>query len=182
MAKHPHDAERPENAAVRRALEKQDVAALKLALTPRQRAFAHEYVVDFNGTAACIRAGYAKQYADRQAHILLHHKGVAFLIDHLTQSKAAKTVSVDPDYVLSQVTAIIGKEGTKDGDKLRGLELLARHLGMLTDRTEISGPDGEAIKIEQQTKEEAQSFTQLMKQLQERAAKDAMKKDVTLVE
>jgi hypothetical protein len=180
-ARHPHDADRPESAAVRRALAKQDLEALKLALTPRQRAFAHEYIVDFNGSAAAIRAGYSKPWADRQAHILLKHKGVAFLIDHLTISKTAKATIIDPDYVLQRITEIVNKEGAKDGDKLRGLELLARHLGMLTDRTELTGKDGEAIKIQQQVEEEANGFMAMMKTLKERAEKDAAKKDINLV-
>lgn len=178
-ANHPHDANRPESAAVRRALAKQDVEALKLALTPRQRAFAHEYIIDFNGAAAAVRAGYAKPYADRQAHLLLKHKGVAFLIDHLNISKAAKVHVIDPEYVLQKVTEIISKETAKDGDKLRGLELLARHLGMFIDRTEISGPDGEAIQLEQKraTQEEAEKFTFALEQLRDRVSE---KKDVEL--
>jgi hypothetical protein len=179
-ARHPHDASRPESAAVRRALAKQDVEALKLALTPRQRAFAHEYVVDFSGAAAAIRAGYATRYADRQAHTLLRHKGVAFLIDHLNQSKAAKVVAIDPDYVLQKIYSIISKDTVKDGDALRGLEILARHFGMLRDKTEISGPGGEAIQLEQRQRveEEAQHFTNLLEQLRERVSDG--KKDIDL--
>jgi len=30
-----------------------------MALTPRQERFCEEYLVDFNGSAAAIRAGYA---------------------------------------------------------------------------------------------------------------------------
>ncbi len=178
-AKYPHDSKRPESAAVRRALEALDVEALRVALTPRQRAFAHEYVVDFNATAAAIRAGYAPTYSEQQGHILTKHKGVMFLIDHLTQSKEAKIVSVSPEYVLQGITAILQKEGARDGDKLRGLELLARHLGMLTDKTEITGKDGQPLIEKQKIDEEASAFTALMKKLQDRADND--KKDVTLL-
>lgn len=181
-ARHPHDSKRPESAAVRHALAKQDLAALKLALTPRQRAFAHEYIVDFNGSAAAIRAGYAKPYADRQAHALMKHEGVAFLIDHLVQSTASKVAIIDKEYVIQGIVSILNKEAARDGDKLRGYELLAKHLGMLVDRTELTGKDGEAIKLEQQTQEEAQSFTTLMKQLQSRVDKEREKKEVVLID
>ena len=165
-------AEQKESKAVSRALEKMDLEALRLALTPRQRRFAEEYVIDFNGTAAASRAGYRGDYINRQAHQLLHHKGVTFLIDHLTRSKEAKIMSIDPDYVLQRVTDIINKEGAKDGDKLRGLELLARHLGMFVDRTEITGKDGEAIRIqEQRIAEESESFMNLVTRLRDRAEK-----------
>lgn len=179
-AKHPHDASRPEPKAVLDALEAGDMEALETALSVRQRRFAEEYVIDFNGTAACIRAGYAPTYADRQAHVLLKHKGVSAYIDHLTRSKEAKIVSINPDYLIQKTVAIINKESVKDADALRGIEMLARHLGMFVDRTEITGKDGGAIAIEQQkVAEEAQSFTQQLEALRKRAVED--KKDVTLV-
>jgi phage terminase small subunit len=149
MAKYPHDKDRPESAAVRKALAKMDMEALSIALTPRQRAFCKEYIVDFNGSAAAVRAGYATTYADRQAHQLLKHKGVSAFIDYLTASKAQKIMSVDPDYVIQGIVEIVQKEVAKDGDKLRGYELLARIMGMFIDKTEITGKDGDAIQIEQ---------------------------------
>lgn len=179
-ARHPHDSTRPVSAAVKLAVEifreEGDIEPLRRALSPRQRRFAEEYVVDFNGTQAALRAGYASKYADRQASILMKHDGVIAFIDYLSASKEAKIISVTPDYVLAEVTRIISKEGAKDGDKLRGLELLARHLGMLRDRTEISGPDGGAIEIEKKTKEAADDFINRLKVLQ-----DKKKKEVTLV-
>lgn len=172
-AKHPHDKTRPEPLAVRRALEKDDMEELKLALTPRQRAFAVEYVVDFNGAAAVIRAGYSKSYADRQAHLLLKHKGVAAYVAHLMASKEAKITAIDPDYVISKVTEIITKDGTKDGDKLRALELLARHLGMFVDRTELTGKDGGAIEIERRAVEqEAEQFAHLINSMNRKEKKE----------
>lgn len=166
---------RPARKAINKALAKGNVEKVRQALTPRQRRFCEEYVLDFNATAAAIRAGYATKWADRQAHLLMKNEGVAFLIDELSRSKEAKIMSIDPDYVLQRITAIINKEGARDGDKLRGLELLARHLGMLTDKTEITGKDGEAIRIEQQrVNQESENFLNLVKRLTERA-EDAKK-------
>lgn len=180
MANHPHDSKRPESAAVRRALETGDIEALKTALSPRQRRFAEEYIFDYVGNKAAIRAGYAIKYADQQASLLLKHKGVAAYIDHLGQTKESQIVSVNPDYVIQKVTEIVTKDGARDGDKLRGLELLARHLGMFVDRTELTGKDGGAIEIDQRRiEEEAATFTNLLKGMQERAEKD--KKDISLI-
>lgn len=176
-AKHPHDASRPEPQKVLRAIENDDIDALRLALTPRQRRFAEEYTVDFNGQAAAIRSGYSTNYADRQAFLLLRHKGVAYLIDHLLRSKEAKITAINPDYIIQKITEIISKEGARDSDKLRGLEMLAKHLGMFIDRTEITGKDGGAIELEQRTKEEAEGFLANLKLLQERSDK----KDVKLI-
>lgn len=182
MAKHPHNSKRPVRASARRALDNGDVEAVVSGLSVRQRRFAEEYVIDFNGSAAAIRAGYAVTYSDRQAHLLLKHDAVRAYIDELTRTKENKITSVNPDYVLQRITAIINKEEAKDGDKLRGLELLARHLGMLTDKTEITGKDGGPLSIEQaqRIEEEAQSFTNALEAMKLRAEKD--KKEVTLLD
>lgn len=184
-AKHPHNPDRPESAAIRRALEKGDMAALGLALSVRQRRFAEEYVFDFNGTAATIRAGYSPKWADRQAHILLKHKGVAAYIDHLARNKAESVVSVSPDYVIQKTIKIIEADAATDGNRLRGLEMIARILGMFIERQEITGKDGGPIET-QRIAEEAKSFTDLLHSLRENAdakAKNdkALKVDVEIV-
>jgi phage terminase small subunit len=168
MANHPHNTKRPAKAKTLKAVEDGDIEALYESLTIRQRRFCEEYVVDYDGRAAAMRAGYATKWADRQASNLLKNQGVTKYVDFLTQSKIAKIVSVDPDYIIQQVILIIGKPGAKDSDRLRGLELLARHLGMFTEKVELTGRDGgplETKKIE----EDAQAFTQLLKSLSEKS-------------
>lgn len=140
-----------------------EVEKFQRKLTVRQRRFCEEYIIDYEGKAAAIRAGYSPKWADRQAHLLLKYNPViADYIDHLSKSKELKILSVNPDYVIQRVTEIVNKEGAKDGDKLRGLELLARHLGMLRDRTEISGPDGGPIQ-QQKIEEDLASFGQMIR-------------------
>lgn len=48
-----------------------------MKLTPRQEAFCREYVVDFNGTQAAIRAGYSSVGASTQALRLLANAEVS---------------------------------------------------------------------------------------------------------
>lgn len=79
-------------------------------------------------------------------------------------------MSVNPEYLIQKVTAIINDDSAKDNDKLRGIEMLMRHLGMFVERTEITGKDGGAIEVEQRRiEQEAQSFTSLIQGLKERA-------------
>lgn len=178
-ARHPANPERPESQAVKRAIANNDMVALEKALTPRQKMFCKEYIVDFNGTAAAIRAGYATTYADRQAHQLLQHQGVVKFIEHLTLSVAAKTISVDADYIMQGIVAIIQKAEGKDGDKLRGYELLARLKGLFIDKQEITGKDGGAIEMEQRrVHEESDDFVRMLKSI---AKKNDNKKDVIIV-
>lgn len=179
MANHPHDAKRPESQGVLKAIEiyetTGDIEPLKAALTPRQRLFCEEYVVDFDGSKAVIRAGYAPKWSDRQAFILRKHKGVQTYINHLQKSKEAKMVSVDAEYIVTRLVEILNKEAARDGDKIRALEILARHKGMFIDRTEITGKDGDAIRIEQQRIEaESRDFANMIRMM-------GKKKEVTLV-
>lgn len=174
MANHPHDKNRPESGPVKKALAADDMEALALALSPLQLAFCKEYVVDFNGAAAAIRAGYSPKWADRQANQLMRNAGVRRYIEFLMTSKEAKIVSVTPDYLIQQLTTVMNKEGVRDSDKIRATELLMKHLGMFIDRTEITGKDGEAIRIEKQrVEEEAASFADTIRRM-------AKKKEVTL--
>lgn len=181
MANHPHNSKRPESKAIRDALEAGDIDTVYHKLSVRQRRFAEEYCLDYNGKAAAIRAGYSLNHVDQQAHTLLKHKGISAYIDHLTRSKEVKVVSVNPDYVIQQVIAIVNKEGASDGNRLRGLELLARHLGMFIERTEITGKDGGPLAIEK-VEEEARSFTNLLNSLRERALRESEDKVISILE
>lgn len=152
------------------AIQRGDVEGVYGTLNIRQRRFAEEYLIDFRGKEAAIRAGYAPKWADRHASNLLLHPGIAFYVDNLSKSKENKIVSVDPDYVIQRVLEIISKDGARDGDRLRGLELLARHLGMFIERTEITGKDGGPLET-RQIEQDAQNFTNLLKQLADRTEK-----------
>lgn len=177
-AKYPHNAKRPASAAVRRALSEDNISKLKLALTPRQSQFCEEYVVDFNASAAALRAGYAPKYPERTAMNLMKNEGVRKYIDFLRQSKEAKIVSVSPDYVLGELTRIVSKEGTKDSDVIRAVELIAKHLGMFIDRTEITGRDGGAIQHEEIT-DAAKTFTSAISRLADRAREERAVSETT---
>jgi phage terminase small subunit len=173
MANHPHNPSRPARKSVQDAVARGDITTVVRKLTARQRRFCEEYSIDFNGGAAAVRAGYSSKTATAQATNLMQNVGVLAYIDDLTRSKEAKIVSVDPDYIIRQVTEIIGKPFAKDSDRLRGLELLARHLGMFIERTELTGRDGGPLEINQKrVEEDAQNFTNLLNQLRERAERD----------
>lgn len=78
----------------------------KGGLTDKQRAFAREYVHDFNGAAAAIRAGYSAKCAKRLASQAMKVPAVLAEIDRLTQAKAARADMKD-DEVVEQLTNII---------------------------------------------------------------------------
>ena len=148
----PRSGKPPKN--VQRAIDEGNIEDLRAHLTPRQVAFVDEYLVDFNGTAAAIRAGCAPAYASRQASQILRKPGVRALLEFKQQSTEAKIVSVDPDYLLQRLHEIMTKEGAKDSDKLRAIELFMKHKGMFIERQEITGKDGGPLELEQRQRAE----------------------------
>lgn len=159
---------RPLRPHLERALESGNAQRVIDALTPKQRAFVEEFMKDLNAAQAVLRCGYqTEKNTAKIANDLLTNRGVRFAIDALKKERA-KDSSVTSDYVLKEIVAIV--ENVKEQNPqaaLRGLELLAKHLGMFIERTEISGRDGEAIKYEK-VREDANDFTRAIASLAER--------------
>lgn len=151
-------------------------------LTPKQKRFVAEYLVDLNATQAAGRAGYKdpnigrqlitknnvaeairKAMADREERTGVTQDWVVqelYKIAHADRGGIAKVVGggravelTDTDALDDeQRAALVGVEETKFGikvttcDKLKALELLGRHLGMFTDKQEISGSIGVSME------------------------------------
>ncbi len=58
------------------------------SLNERQTRFCEEYMIDFNGTQAAIRAGYSKQTANEQASQLLAKLNIQTYLNNLRQQSA----------------------------------------------------------------------------------------------
>ena len=157
--------------SVQAALDAGDVQGVIDNLTERQRRFVEEYLVDFNGAAAVLRAGYDVKNdanARRLAGEMLQHPGIKVAIDQLTLQRADKN-TLKPEYVINKIRRTL-ERAEADGNytaTLRACELLARSLGMFVERKEISGPNGDAIKYEEVTKA-ADAFTSAISSLIER--------------
>lgn len=150
-------------------------------LTERQRRFVEEYIVDYNGAAAVLRAGYTTKHAPRLAHEMLQHPGIKAAIDALTLDRA-KNTTLKPEYVMNKIKRTIEKAEVANNYNavLRGCELLARALGMFIERHEVSGPDGKAIEIEQRTKQEAENLIASLQNLASTLNKNNKKKEIVL--
>lgn len=73
-------------------------------MTPKQRAFVLEYLVDLNGTQAAIRAGYAPRSADVTAARLLGNAKVVAAIT-AAQAERSQRTKIDADWVLARLAA-----------------------------------------------------------------------------
>jgi phage terminase small subunit len=68
----------------------------------RWKLFAHEYVVDLNGSRAAIAAGYSEKGAHVRASELLRNRKVKDLIDQLTAERAKK-LGLSADRILEEL-------------------------------------------------------------------------------
>jgi phage terminase small subunit len=71
-------------------------------LTPLQRRFAVEYLVDMNATAAAIRAGYRPLGAAFKGHRLLHSPKIRALIE----AEAQKTIAIPQPRIIAELARI----------------------------------------------------------------------------
>lgn len=152
--------------SVQAALDAGNIQEVIDNLTERQRRFVEEYLVDYDGAAAVLRAGYTTKHPGRLALEMRKHPGIKAAIDQLTLQRADQT-TLKPDYVMNKIRRTIERAENENNHNavLRGCELLARALGMFIERQEISGPDGKAIEIEQRTKEEAENLIRTLQTL-----------------
>lgn len=74
-------------------------------LTPKQRMFVLEYLVDLNATKAAIRAGFSKKTAKEQGARLLTKVHIAEEISR-AQDKRAKRLEIDGDAVVKQLVKL----------------------------------------------------------------------------
>lgn len=141
-------------------------------MTPRQKRFVEEYLIDLNATQAAIRAGYSKNSAQEQGYQLVRKTSVKAAIDAAMAERSERT-GITQDYVLGtikeaiercrQAVPVLNKKGepifveTPNGQLqpayqfeafavLKGAELLGKHSGLFTDRVEHSGKNGGPIE------------------------------------
>jgi phage terminase small subunit len=118
----------------------------------RQMLFAAEYILDWNGTQAAIRAGYSEKGADVQACRLLGNARVRSEIERLLEDpigrrneirvrvlKELEQIAFDP----GEIDINYNKEGeivsVSRRDKLKACELLGKTAAMFVDKMELAG-------------------------------------------
>lgn len=127
-------------------------------MTPKQKRFCDEYLIDTNATQAAIRAGYSKKTAYAIGVENLKKVEIKKYIAERMAEKESELIA-DQDEVLRYLTAVLrGKtqsevvvvEGTGNGaseartmqkapdekERLKAAELLGKRYGIYTDRIE----------------------------------------------
>jgi hypothetical protein len=108
-------------------------------LTPKQRRFVDEYLVDLNATQAAIRAGYSVRTAEQQGPRLLGNVEISKAVQ-AAQNVRSERVRITQDDVLRGLhrEATWMGDGSSHSARVAAWGLMAKHLGMLDRRQEAT--------------------------------------------
>lgn len=95
------------------------------SLTPKQQVFFTAFLSSNNATQAAIAAGYSEKTAYSQGQRLLKNVEIQELLKQRVES-----LNITVDEVLKGVHAIATDTTAKNSDRLKGYELLGKHLRM----------------------------------------------------
>ncbi len=109
-------------------------------LSGKKKAFVEEYLKDYNGTAAAIRAGYSEKSAAQQASRLLREEAVLAYRDELIAAEV-KAIGVNKDSLLRKTEQLYRRcVDTEDSrGAAKALELQGRLIGAFSEKREITG-------------------------------------------
>lgn len=131
-------------------------------LTIKQQLFIDAYFMNgFNAKEAAITAGFKPDYAKQQGYMLTTKPHIKKAIEE-RRDQLRESLKISPEYLLQKLKkAIETSENESLQNHLRAIEMAMKHNGMFSEKVEVTGKDGEALKIEQQqkTKAEADAFT-----------------------
>ena len=112
-----------------------------MRMTPKQTRFCEEYLVDLNATQAAVRAGYSPRTANQIASQNLAKLKIQHTIMELRQQITERT-QVTIDRVLKRLAEIAFNDSeAKHSDVLKACELLGKHLGMFTEKLQVTHED-----------------------------------------
>lgn len=123
------------------------------ALTPKQKKFIEEYLVDLNATQAAIRAGYSPKTARASAARNMKDVNIQAALQKARERQKART-EITADMVLKELLAIatdraddMTNSRLKYSNKIKALELLGKHLGLFTEKVSVEMPEGGIVMI-----------------------------------
>ncbi len=124
-----------------------------IKLKPKELKFAEEWLKTTNATQSAIKAGYSARTAYSAGNRLLKKVDVKQYIDErlaeMQESNIADTNEV-MQFLSSTMRGDIPDQFGLDpalNDRIKAAELLGKRYKMFTDKQEISGADGEPIKV-----------------------------------
>ena len=119
-----------------------------MALTIKQERFVEEYLIDLNATQAAIRAGYSKNTAAEIGCENLTKPNIAEAIAN-ARKELSDRVLVTQDMVVKGLLreAELTDEGSTQGARVSAWAHLGKHLGMFTEKVELSGDQNKPVRV-----------------------------------
>lgn len=111
-------------------------------LTAKQLVFIEEYLIDLNATQAAIRAGYSKKTAQQVGSQNLSKLVIQTEIQKAMKQRSERT-GITAIKILDAIAEIGFADFSEDiraSDKLKALELMARHIGMFDNKIKSQRP------------------------------------------
>ncbi len=140
-------------------------------LTPKQKRFCQEYVIDLNGTQAAIRAGYSENSAQEIASENLSKPIVKSYVEKL-QQEISKRTEITADMVVNEIAKLAfsnQQDYIEDGNDIKDISKIDRDKAaavesiQTTTSTTKDGTTTVSVKIKQHSK--VQALEQLAKHL-----------------
>lgn len=119
-------------------------------LTGKQKAFCHEYVIDWNATRAAKEAGYSEDSAQQIGSENLLKPLIQAYIEYI-QKDLQKLCGVSVLGLVNKLQNIVD-DAEKDSDKNKSIEIIAKMLG-------LNAPDKSEQKIEGNISNEPSKIT-----------------------
>jgi phage terminase small subunit len=121
-------------------------------INAKQQKFCEEYVVDYNGTQAAIRAGYAPRSAEVKASKLLRIDKVRSYIDQLKLKQQERT-DITADRVLNEIAKLAfynSQDFTDQQGRLKSIQDMPRGLtsAITSIKQKTFGEGGEILETE----------------------------------
>ena len=110
-------------------------------LTPKQECFCQEYIIDLNGAAAAVRAGYSENTARSIASENLTKPNVRRRVVEL-KAELAKRLEITAESVIVDLDILCmnAVEAGQFGPAIRAKELQGKHLGLFIDKSGEAKP------------------------------------------
>lgn len=124
-----------------------------IKLKPKELKFAEEWLKTTNATQSAIKAGYSERTAYSAGSRLLKKVDVKqYINERLAEMKENSIADTDEvmQFLSSTMRGDIPDQFGLDpalNDRLKAAELIGKRYKLFTDKQEISGADGEPIKV-----------------------------------
>lgn len=124
-----------------------------IKLKPKYLKFAEEWLKTTNATQSAIKAGYSEKTAYSAGNRLLKKVEVKQYIDERLAEMKENSIADTNEVMQFLSSTMRGDVPDQFGldpalnDRLKAAELIGKRYKMFTDKQEISGADGEPIKV-----------------------------------